>query len=156
MISSAPSAPAEARVWVHYAQFYLADPELGTDGLPTPDQATDGILATGRDGACVRTGLNTGYVTIWAQPFPQRPGTTPAGTWETSSEGTIESSTGSLLVHSWEDGVIEDLPDLAAHGPGLYHLRISARGRDQGRAIDTTSPEEDSGEHYFLEAWPIR
>ncbi|MFJ3883023.1 hypothetical protein ACIPW5_36945 [Streptomyces sp. NPDC090077] len=155
MNDSTPSAPAQARVWVHYAQFYLADPELGTDGLPTPEQATDGILATGRDGACVRTGLNTGYVTVSAQCLPQRPDTLPAGAWGTSSEGTLESTTGSLLVHSWEDGAIEDLPDLAAHGPGLYHLRISARGRDQGQAIDTTGPGEDSGEHYFLETWPI-
>ncbi|MCE0446635.1 hypothetical protein LT493_24490 [Streptomyces tricolor] len=44
----------------------------------------------------------------------------------------------------------EDLPDLAAAGPGTYRLRVHARGRDQ--AVDL-APDTVT-EHYLLQCWP--
>ncbi|MEU6840501.1 hypothetical protein ABZ930_01335 [Streptomyces sp. NPDC046716] len=144
------------RVWVHYAQFYLADPDLSTDDLPGPEDAADGILALGADGGCIRTGLHTGYihVTVHAHTAASAPAPAPEGT-EVGAEGDFHSSTGHLTVHSWEDGSIDELPDLAAAGPGRYHLRLTAQGRALGRQVDSCAPDAPVIESYVLETWPL-
>ncbi|MYT74488.1 MULTISPECIES: hypothetical protein [unclassified Streptomyces] len=139
-------------VWVHCAHFYLADPDLGTDRLPGPDSASDGILALGTDGGCVLTGLHTGYVHVTVRPHTVAPA--PAGT-EACAEAGFLSTTGRLNVHSWEDGSIDELPNLAAAGPGRYRLRVRAQGRALGRRLDSRAPEAPVVESYLLETWTV-
>ncbi|MFD3518643.1 hypothetical protein [Streptomyces sp. NPDC058657] len=140
-------------VWVEYRQFYLADPGLGTDPVPSAGAAQDGVLATADDAALILTGLHTGNVSVTVQPAHVDPDTAP-GTWEHIIEATFTSTTGTLVVHGYEDGPLEDLPNLTPHGPGTYHLRLHNRGRAHARALDTTDPDDDSGEHYLLQTWP--
>ncbi|MEU8893400.1 hypothetical protein [Streptomyces sp. NPDC048442] len=145
------SSPVE--VWVEYRQFYLADPELGTDLVPPVDAAVNGVLAVADDAALILTGLHTGNVHVTVQTEATDPGTAP-GTWEYIAETTLTSTTGTLVVHGYEDGPLDDLPSLTPHGPGTYRLRLHNHGRAHAYALDTTGPDEDSGEHYHLQTWP--
>ena len=70
---------------------------------------------------------------------------------EARAEGDFRPTTGVLTVHSWEDGSIDELPNLAATDPGLYRLRLTA----QGRQIDTSGPEDPVVESYLLQIWPL-
>ncbi|MFJ8954289.1 hypothetical protein ACIRO1_29755 [Streptomyces sp. NPDC102381] len=143
-------------VWVHYAQFHLADPDFGTDHLPGPDDAVDKILALGTDGGCIRTGLNTGYIHVTVHPHTTAPAPAPAPEdAEAYAEGDFISTTGQMIVHSWEDGPIDELPNLAATGPGHYHLRLAAQGRALGQQVDTSDPDAPVVESYLLETWPL-
>ncbi|WP_420037734.1 hypothetical protein ACN2WE_40705 [Streptomyces sp. cg28] len=143
-------------VWVHYAQFHLADPDLGTDHLSGPDATGDAILALGTDGGCIRTGLNTGYIHVTVHARTTTPPPAPElERAETGAEGDFLSTTGVLTVHSWEDGSIDELPNLAAAGPGRYHLRLTAQGRARGRQIDTSGPDDPVVESYLLQTWPL-
>ncbi|CAM5271990.1 hypothetical protein GCM10010329_77460 [Streptomyces spiroverticillatus] len=147
------SATGPVEVWVEYRQFYLADPDLGIGLTPTPDAAHDEILAVADDAALVVTGLHTGNIHLSVQSADTDPGPAP-GDWEHITEATLTSTTGTLLVHGYEEGPLEDLPNLTPRGPGPYHLRLHNRGRVRAEALDTTGPDEESGEHYFLQIWP--
>jgi hypothetical protein len=147
------SSTGPVEVWVEYQQFYLADPELGTDPVPAVDSALDGVLAVAEDAALVLTGLHTGNVHVTVQTEATDPGTAP-GMWEHIAETTLTSTTGTLVVHGYEDGPLDTLPTLTPHGPGTYHLRLHHRGRTHAHTLDTTGPEKDSGEHYHLQTWP--
>ncbi|MEU8894174.1 hypothetical protein [Streptomyces sp. NPDC048442] len=145
------SSPVE--VWVEYRQFYLADPNLGTDPVPAVDAAPDGVLAVADDAALILTGLHTGNVHVTVQTEATDPGTAP-GNWEHVAEATLTSTTGTLVVRGYEDGPLDDLPSLTPHGPGTYRLRLHHHGRAHAHALDTAGPDEDSGEHHLLQTWP--
>lgn len=147
------TANGPVAVFVEYQQFYLADPDLGIDLVPTPSAAQDGVLAVTDDAALILTGLHTGNVHVTVQPADTDPGTAP-GTWEYVTESTLTSTTGTLCVHGYEDGQIDDLPNLTPQGSGPYHLRLHNRGRARAEALDTVDPDDDSGEHYLLQTWP--
>ncbi|MFI0977754.1 hypothetical protein ACH4SP_12160 [Streptomyces sp. NPDC021093] len=49
---------------------------------------------------------------------------------------------------------LEDLPTLPPRGPGTYPLRLHNQGRIHALALDTTDPDEESGEHHLLQTCP--
>ncbi|MFF4675182.1 hypothetical protein ACFY1C_36465 [Streptomyces sp. NPDC001279] len=147
-----PEERGVARVWVYARQFYVVDPELGTDQAPDISDASNGLIAVAEDGAGILTGLTVGPVEVTVTTHQSEPPL--EGDWDEVVETSFTSSTGSALVTSWEDGGVEDLPDLAAAGPGSYRMRVHARGRDAGRVEDSLGPDDDPVEMYLLQAWP--
>ncbi|MGA5703078.1 hypothetical protein [Peterkaempfera bronchialis] len=142
-----------APVWVHYRQFYVIDPDLGTDEVPDIADIANGLVAAETDGVSLLTGLDTGPVAVSVAVHPAEPHADDSA-WEEVVEVSFTSTTGTALVASWEDGETEDLPNLASTGPGTYRLRVHARGRDAGRDQDSLPPDADPVEHYLLQAWP--
>lgn len=61
---------------VHYAQMYLADPDLGMDNPPTIEDAPGKFLAVGSDGGIILTGLYTGAANIAVRTHPPVPART--------------------------------------------------------------------------------
>ncbi|MFF0746612.1 hypothetical protein ACFYVL_40105 [Streptomyces sp. NPDC004111] len=96
-------------------------------------------------------GLDDGFGPLG--PVGLREGTSSAP-GKRSIEATFTSTTGTLVVYGYEDGPLEDLPTLTPYGPGTYHLRLHNQGRAHAQALDTTDPDDDSGEYYLLQTWP--
>lgn len=148
-----PEERGSTRVWVYARQFYIVDPDLGTDQAPDIADAGNGLIAVEEDGASVLTGLTVGPVEVTVTTHVSEP-PFHEGDWDEVVETSFVSTTGSALVTSWEDGEAEDLPDLATSGPGSYRVRVHARGRDEGRAKDSLGPDDDPVEAYLLQVWP--
>lgn len=141
-----------APVWVHYRQFYVSDPDLGTDEVPDVSAAANGLIAVQTDGACLVTGLHTGPVEVTVTTHSAEPALL-VDPWAEVVEVPFTSTTGTALVASWEDGEVDDLPNLAFAGEGSYRFRVHARGRDQGRAADSLGPDEEPVEYYLIQVW---
>ncbi|BCM71182.1 hypothetical protein EASAB2608_06516 [Streptomyces sp. EAS-AB2608] len=145
---SDPLTTGQGPVGVHYHQFLVTDP-----GGPVAEDETDashtGLVGITAGDATVHTGIHTGDVdvTVTAHRQPPPP---DAGEWEEIAEISLHSPTGTLQVTPLMTDLDEDLPDLAAAGPGTYRLRVHARGRDQ--AVDL-APDTIT-EHYLLQCWP--
>ncbi|MEE1806900.1 hypothetical protein PUR32_11790, partial [Streptomyces sp. BE133] len=114
-----PEERGSTRVWVYARQFYIVDPDLGTDQAPDIADAGNGLIAVEEDGASVLTGLTLGPVEVTVTTHASEP-PLHEGDWDEVVETSFISTTGSALVTSWEDGEAEDLPDLATSGPGSY------------------------------------
>lgn len=147
-----PEERGTTRVWVYARQFYIVDPDLGTDQAPDIADAGNGLIAVEEDGAGILTGLTVGPVEVAVTTHASEP-PLHGGDWDEVVETSFISTTGSALVTSWEDGEAEDLPDLAPNGPGSYRVRVHARGRDEGRAKDSLGPDDDPVEVYLLQVW---
>ncbi|CUW33345.1 hypothetical protein [Streptomyces reticuli] len=143
-----PITTGHGSVGVHYHQFLVTDP-----GGPVAEDETDashtGLVGITAGDATVHTGIHTGDVdvTVTAHRQPPPP---DAGEWEEIAEISLHSPTGTLQVTPLMTDLDEDLPNLAAAGPGTYRLRVHARGRDQ--AVDL-APDTIT-EHYLLQCWP--
>ncbi len=148
-----PEERGSTRVWVYARQFYIVDPDLGTDQAPDIADAGNGLIAVGEDGASILTGLTVGPVKVTVTTHVSEPSLHEGG-WDEVVETSFISTTGSALVTSWEDGEAEDLPGLTPSGPGSYRVRVHARGRDEGRAKDSLGPDDDPVEVYLLQVWP--
>jgi hypothetical protein len=140
-----------ARVFVFSGMFYLGDPE---ESLPTEAIPAGAFLETGPDGVFVITGLQYGYVTVHAARHDHEP-PLPQGPWDAVQDTTLDLRIETLTVCSMEEGPARELPPLT-DAPGAYRLRVCARGQDQGRALDSTGADENSGESYHLQLWPVR
>ncbi|MFK8910486.1 hypothetical protein [Streptomyces sp. YS-3] len=70
--------------------------------------------------------------------------------WETAVDVSIYSSSGTLWLFQWGGDVVEEAGDFATAGPGWYRVRVQARGRDAGEAIQG----EDVVEEHALTVWP--
>ncbi|WP_411082307.1 hypothetical protein [Streptomyces sp. cmx-18-6] len=148
-----PEERGTAHVWVYSRQFYVVDPDLGTDRVPGIADAVGGLIAVAEDGAVILTGLTIGPVEVTVITHETEP-PPHEGDWEEVVETSFISSTGSASVTSWGDGEVEDLPDLVTNGPGSHRLRVHARGRDEGRARDCLGPNDDPVEAYLIQVWP--
>ncbi|CAL9645775.1 hypothetical protein [Streptomyces sp. enrichment culture] len=142
---SGPARTGTSLVFAEYHLFQITDP----DGSPADDL---GAPPTGLVSACggaieVHTGIHTGDVQVTAELHSRPP--EPASGWEEIAEISCHSPSGDILVAPLMHDPV-DLPNLAAHGPGSYRLRVHARGRD--RAIDLAP--DGVVEHYLIQSWP--
>ncbi|MFJ3446593.1 hypothetical protein ACIPM2_36415 [Streptomyces sp. NPDC086081] len=141
-----PAPTGTALVQAEYHLFHITDPqgpvaadlEAGRTGLVSADGGAIEVV----------TGVHTGDVRVTVETYAQAPD--PAPGWEEIAEISCHSSSGQLLVTSSMDEPAQ-LPSLAFQGPGLYRLRVHARGRDS--AVDQTTVDEVV-ESYLIQSWP--
>jgi len=98
----------------------------------------------------VNTGGQTGPFTVRME-LGERVADPPGSEWEDIAEVSI-SCTGPLVATAITDTAPEAWIDCAG---GQYRLRISARGRAEGRRRDRECDWVDEAvEHYLIQAWP--
>ncbi|MET7457968.1 hypothetical protein ABZT03_40210 [Streptomyces sp. NPDC005574] len=123
------------RVRVDYHHFLVHDPE-GSVTEEELDVSHNGLIALSDGQAEIHTGIHSGYVQVTVVAHRDAPETAP-GQWEEIVEVSLHSPSGELLIGALEDEMEQELPPLAACGPGDYRLRVHARGRDT--AVDLTT-----------------
>jgi hypothetical protein len=130
-----------------YHQFYLS-PQLFWPPSGPP-KGSNGLV-TGADGFVrVRTGIHTGGVYVEAQAFAEQPPVDLEG-WEDAGETSVHVESGNLLVTAHDGSNADAFPNLAAHGPDDYRVRVYACGRME--YFDGS--KEESEEKYLIQAWP--
>lgn len=143
-----PTITGRGPVGVQYHQFLVTDPGGPVAGEEIAANQTGLVGITGSD-ASIHTGIHTGDVDVTVAAHRQQP-LPDSGEWEEIAEISLHSPTGTLVVSALMTDLEQELPSLAADGPGHYRLRVHARGRDLAfdLAPDTIT------EHYLLQCWP--
>ncbi|MEV5706379.1 hypothetical protein [Actinoallomurus sp. NPDC052274] len=120
-----------------YGYYYVRDDQAATPDAPggelINDEADEGSfsVAADTDSAQVQVTVRT------LQAAPER----ASGDWDRTAETELVSSSGQVYVCEWGAGPVDDLPNLAASGPGAYMIRVHSRKRS------------DTEEH-LIEVWP--
>jgi hypothetical protein len=139
------------RLWVDHTQFMVVE----GDDFPAPN-SINGLVKAGRAGANIATGVHTGWVLVSVDARTVPPSEAELWAWDLDPweevvEVDLRSENGGMRVMSLGLDVSEELV-LTAAGPGLYRMRVHARGRD-------TNPDgvaEEPVEHYHLATWPAK
>ncbi|WP_159046409.1 hypothetical protein [Streptomyces sp. MMG1121] len=131
---------------VQYHQFRISD-EAGPAGPDLPSNS-NGLVAVQDGVVAVLTGIHTGDVDVTVALHSEAPGPGD-GAWEEIVEVSLHSAAGDLVIRGLMSDLEEELPTLSFNGPGVYRLRIHARGRDS--AIDD-APDEIT-EWYLIQVW---
>ncbi|GAA3726941.1 hypothetical protein [Streptomyces tremellae] len=143
--------PVTGEVHVHYGQLYVhSDP----DGV-VPDLSeafagqSGGLCGAALPGALwLHTGLHTGSVGFTVEVHDEAPTLGPA--WEDVVEVSFRPLSESTCLTLWAGEGAWDL-DLPLTD---YRVRYCARGRDEGRRLDTRSAGEPEADRYLLQFWP--
>jgi hypothetical protein len=133
---------------VDYHHFLIYDPEA-----PVTEEELDvshsSLIALGDGQVEIHTGIHSGNAQVTVAAHRTAPEADP-GPWQEIVEVSVHTPSGALLVGAVMDDMEEELPSLAASGPGDYRLRVHARGRDT--AVDLTTREIT--ERYLIQGWP--
>ncbi|MET7853093.1 hypothetical protein ABZU45_31775 [Streptomyces avermitilis] len=139
---------ASGRVRVDYHHFLVLDPQ-GPVSEKELDLSHTGLIALSDGQAEIHAGIHSGYAGVTVATHLGAPDA-DSGPWQEIVEVSVHAPSGELLVSALMDDMEEELPSLAAAGPGEYRLRVHARGRDI--AVDLTT--QDITEHYLIQSWP--
>ena len=114
---------------VHIAEFLFG--ALTRGGPSFEDrQWTNNLVLVLSAGAVVSTGIFSGNVQVTADPLLHEPAEVDTSqAWDLIVEVSVAVPSGELRVASMDQGLVEELPELAPNGPGSYRLRIHTRGR---------------------------
>lgn len=124
--------------------------EFNMDGMVDASLAIhNGLVGVELGRAVVLTGVHTGSVVVTVELFESEPALGELDAWDEIVDVTLDSPRGQLVIHGLMSDIPEELPILSHHGPGIYRLRVYARGRDQ--AINST---DETIECYRFEIWP--
>ncbi|KAB1143435.1 hypothetical protein F7R91_24945 [Streptomyces luteolifulvus] len=136
-------------VRVDYHHYLVYDPEapVTEDEL---DVSHNGLIALSDGQVEIQTGIHSGNAQVTVAAHRTTPDADP-GPWQEIVEVSVHTPSGELLIGALMDDMEEELPSLAASGPGDYRLRVHARGRDT--AVDLTTREIT--EHYLIQGWPV-
>ncbi|WP_458110985.1 hypothetical protein M1D88_11310 [Arthrobacter sp. R1-13] len=134
------------RVDISYRGYRLVDDRIPT--IPSPQQLKDcnGLVCPLDAGAVIRTGTDTGFITVGVSLLNSEPEFALGG-WEEAVDVSVHSPTGQLAVDGFDQ--TPSLPELSTAGPGWYRVRCMARGRLS--EFDTISRE--STEEHLLLVW---
>lgn len=141
---------ARARVYVQDHSFVIGD------GVDMPMELIDfstGLAGVMPSTALIACGINSGTVTVIAEPADRQPEVASRQQWDEIADISLYAPDGRLSIHRLSYGPFDtppDLPVMSPHGPGHYRLRIHARGRDASFDKDIG----DSDEEYHLVSWP--
>ena len=136
-------------VHVHYRQLYVCDGDAFPDGDDWFAGQANGLLGVRQPGVLfVTTGLHTGDVGLTVELVAEEPPVDDA--WEDVVEASWRVSDGDVAVVEWagEDRHPVDLP------VAWYRVRLSARGLDDARAVDTSEASAPPVDEYLLTFWP--
>ena len=97
----------------------------------------------------VITGAQYGEITVEGESVMDPPSAVEEG-WDVVGEVDVLVEDGeALLVSDWAGPANPEIGNLAITGPGLYRLRIHARGRLEGVS-------DPAAEHHRLICWPVK
>ncbi|WP_158711672.1 hypothetical protein [Streptomyces xylophagus] len=124
---------------------YLIDVDAGVLQPPGGErwEFDDGLIAVRPHQMCVTTGIDDGEVKLHIELHDTQPPVT-LDNWDEVAEASLTCQASLTLGELFTDPR-PGLPQLAAHGPGSYRIRVSARGRDTAHEF----PEEHS-----ILCWP--
>jgi hypothetical protein len=133
-------------MFVDYGRYFLRDSEAGfassgSDGTGLLEQGPFGVVG-------VVCGTHTGPIHFDVQWHDSAPAVDFDG-WEEIAETDFECGSGRISLGSAFDWPM-DIE--AAFGPGVYRLRVHARGRDEGD--DGEEIDDVSVEHHMIALWP--
>jgi hypothetical protein len=137
---------AETQVDAH--QFLLSDFPASFDEPPVP---ANGLFSVLPGKMTIYVGASSGAVNVTVEPRGDAPEAVVLDEWDEVIEADVEVPAGQLGVRA----IMADSPDLpllSAHGPGLYRVRVHARGRDI--AFDLVAFE--AVEDYLIQAWTAK
>ncbi|MGI5133192.1 hypothetical protein ACQEVB_40775 [Pseudonocardia sp. CA-107938] len=141
-------------VAVEYHQFVVIDP--ATDERPDAD-VVNGLVGVTEVGAQIVCGMQMGdvgcEVSVRAEA-PAAPTALDLERWDEIVDVSIRSVSGNLYVVAVDDEA-PDLPNLCGSGPGVYRLRVHARGRDThpSEIVDELPTDAEPAEQYLLITW---
>lgn len=144
-----PVGTATAAMHVSYGHFVITD-WSSPGGTPPSLAASNGLVGANSNGAVVLTGINTGYVNVTVELLDTAPGSVDLDDWDEVVEVSVDSEDGELIAHGMAEDPPPEFPELAHAGPGLYRLRVHARGRDTAAHSYAEEPVED----YKIRVWP--
>ena len=127
-------------------QFLLSDFPVSFDEPPVP---ANGLFSVLPGKVTIYVGASSGAITVTVEPRENPPEVVELDGWEEVAEADVDVPAGQLGVRA----IMADspnLPLLSAHGPGLYRMRVHARGRDIATDIVAFEAVED----YLIQAWP--
>lgn len=144
-----PVGTATAELYVDYGHFVITDWN-GPGGITPSLAASNGLVGANYGGAVVLTGINSGWVNVTVELLDAAPDSVDLDDWDEVVEVSVDSEDGELIVHGLAEDPPPEFPELAHAGPGLYRLRVHARGRDTLAHGNSEEPVED----YKISVWP--
>ncbi|MGZ0234688.1 hypothetical protein [Streptomyces sp. CPS1] len=143
--------PVTGEVHVHYGQMYVeSDPGIVRSDLHAAFAGQcGGMCGAAVPGALwLTTGLHTGGVGLDVEVHDEAPPVDPS--WEDVVEVSFRPVSQRTRLVLWAGESAWDL-GLARTD---YRVRYSARGMDQGDAMDTRGDKEPRADSYLLQFWP--
>lgn len=153
---SAPLQHAQLTVWVHYHQYYLMDPDDDDPLRQLRSAYSNGLVEVVPGAAAITTGLHTGDIALTVETWDEPPPLV-LDTWDEVIEISLSWPGLHATVADGQQTPLDDLPDipdLAVAGTSSYRLRVHARGRDEGQAVDTLEDEQQPIEEHLIQVWP--
>ncbi|MCO1659690.1 hypothetical protein [Pseudonocardia humida] len=141
--------------FVEHGQYCLGHPGAVLPFLEPGAPANRLLLPSASDqgGVVVQTGTIDGPVSVTVETFDQPPATAPDGAeWE-RVEDLVAVSKGDRLLAVVEADMLEDVPEFAVAPGDRYHVRLSVRGFDAGRAAHTLDTDDEPVEHHLVQLW---
>jgi hypothetical protein len=135
------------RVDVDFHQFMISAGNWGDEPVQKP--AVCLFFEPVRTRSAVLSGVASGPVLVECQALTAAPAEDTDG-WEDVAEASLEvtSNLFTLEVSGWDD---EPRPErLDVCGPGVYRVRVHARGRDTANDVAVSEPVES----FLVQAWP--
>ncbi|WP_327191181.1 hypothetical protein [Streptomyces xinghaiensis] len=146
MSRSAADVPMTAAVQADHHFYLLAEPDTVAAELPLPD---NGLIGSLPGKAAIYTGVSSGRVTVSVRTLRTPPAAVETGGWDEVLDHSLHAPAGALRVRCLMADP-PDLPSLSPYGPGIYRVRIHARGRDTAPDGVAVEPMED----YLILTWP--
>lgn len=133
-------------VRVDHHMFYLLDE--GAASQP-PSPPANGLVGSEPGIAIIFTGASSGHVTVTIEARLAAPEGVDLAGWDEVIDHSFHATGGHLRVTVFEGGQ-PGMPPLTVAGPGVYRIRVHARGRDTAPDAVAFTPIEN----YLIVAWP--
>ncbi len=121
---------------------FLAREQSGP--FPTTMRPSNGLAIAEPGVVAVCTGIHTGSIHVEVALHDSPPPTNTAE-WDEVVELSVQAPVGEMVAQGIMDDPPEALPALTQHGPGIYRLRIHARGRDNAVDMAPDHPSRSTG-----------
>lgn len=145
-----PQTTSSAVIYASYRQLLLK--ALGEEEYTDPPGSIpNGLVAAHTDAAVIQTGIHTGPVEATVQLSTSAPAAQPEQTWEEVAEVELPTTHGLIELFGPMADTPNGLPILTPQGPGVYGLRVHARGRHMEGGAGGSPTEE-----YLIIVWPIK
>jgi hypothetical protein len=146
---SQPTRTSTAELHTSYHQFIIEDWNSG-GSIDLGVAASNGLVGATLGRAVVLVGTSIGPVNLTVELCEEAPEPVDFNDWEEIVDISLESYEGHLVARGIMDNPPQGLPELSSTGPGMYRLRVRARGRDNAVDLAVHEPVED----YKISIWP--
>jgi hypothetical protein len=149
---SPPVPVVTMRMHIAEGQYEIGDWDPDREFVLIDPGGASGLVGVAPGRAVVITGTQFGNVAIGVQAGESDPGL-DTGPWDEVVEVSVVSGPGGqgLCVSSGGDGP-EEFGQMTPPGAGSYRVRVHARGRDTGAALDVV--EDEPVEEHLVQIWP--